>query len=92
MIKLGKVYGNLMVDVKASNEKLIARAKRIVKLATDANDEVIDKILKETENNVKLAILLIETGLSLEEGRILLEENKGYIAKALETFKAGKKA
>lgn len=92
MVKLGKVYGNLMVDVKASNEKLIARAKRIVKLATNAEDEIIDKLLQETEQNVKLTILLIETGLSLEEGRRLLEENKGYIAKALKAFNTAKKA
>jgi N-acetylmuramic acid 6-phosphate etherase len=86
MIKLGKVYGNLMVDVQTSNEKLRVRAKRIVKLATEADDKTIEKKLQETEQNVKLAITLIKTGLSLEEGRKLLSNHNGIIAKALEEF------
>ena len=64
MIKLGKVYGNLMVDLQPSNEKLIVRAKRIVKLATGAAEEVIENVLKQTDNNVKLAISIIKTGHS----------------------------
>lgn len=84
MIKLGKVYSNLMVDVQSTNEKLIARAKRIVKLATDAEELVIEKLLNDTGFNVKLTILMIETGLSKEKAKVLLEKNKGYIAKAME--------
>jgi len=87
MIKLGKVYGNLMVDVQPSNEKLRVRARRIVKLATEANDEIINRILEETTYNVKLSILIIETGLSIIEARKLLEKHKGYIVKALEDVK-----
>jgi N-acetylmuramic acid 6-phosphate etherase len=86
MIKLGKVYGNLMVDVQTSNEKLRVRANRIVKLATQADDETVEKKLQETKQNVKLAIILIKTGLSVEEGRKLLSEHNGIIAKALEEF------
>jgi len=84
MIKLGKVYGNLMVDVQPSNEKLITRAKRIVKLATEAEEEIIARLLEETGYDVKLTILMIETGLSKDEGSRLLDKHKGYIAKALE--------
>jgi N-acetylmuramic acid 6-phosphate etherase len=87
MIKLGKVYGNLMVDVQPSNEKLRVRARRIVKLATEADDEIINMTLEETAYNVKLSILIIETGLSIIEARKLLEKHKGYIAKALEDVK-----
>lgn len=87
MIKLGKVYGNLMVDVQPSNEKLRVRARRIVKLATEADDEIINSTLEETAYNVKLSILSIETGLSIIEARKLLEKHKGYIAKALEDVK-----
>lgn len=83
MIKLGKVYSNLMVDVKATNEKLINRAKRIVKLATDADEKVIEKILKETNYNVKLTILMILTGLNQNKAKELLDRSNGYIAKAL---------
>lgn len=86
MIKLGKVYGNLMVDVQPSNEKLVARARRIVKLATEAEDNLIEKVLDETGYNVKLSILMIKTGLPKEEAKKLLEKNRGYIAKALDEF------
>lgn len=84
MIKLGKVYSNLMVDVRATNEKLIARAKRIVKLATDAEDDLIEETLKLTNYNVKLAILIILTGLDRDAALELLNESGGYIAKALD--------
>lgn len=83
MIKLGKVYGNLMVDVKASNEKLYTRAKRIVMLATDKSEEIVNKYLEETDFDVKLAILMIITGLKIEEARKLLAENEGYVQKAI---------
>ncbi|MPN22521.1 N-acetylmuramic acid 6-phosphate etherase [bioreactor metagenome] len=84
MIKMGKVYGNLMVDVQPSNEKLKIRAKRIVKLATGASDEVIERILEVTKYNVKGTILAIKSGLSIEEAEKLLQKHRGYIAKALE--------
>ncbi|TCO56295.1 hypothetical protein EV203_1356 [Caldanaerobacter subterraneus] len=83
MIKLGKVYSNLMVDVKATNEKLINRAKRIVKLATDAEEKVIEKLLEETNYNVKLTILMILTGLNQNKAKELLDKADGYVAKAL---------
>ncbi|MEG0773038.1 N-acetylmuramic acid 6-phosphate etherase [Clostridium sp.] len=84
MIKLGKVYGNLMVDVQPSNEKLRVRARRIVNLATGAADEMITNILEETGYNVKLSIFMIETGLSLVDAKKLLEMHRGYIVKAIE--------
>lgn len=59
MIKLGKVYSNLMVDVQPTNEKLKVRAKRIVKLATNAEDETIDRLLKAADYNVKKTIEMI---------------------------------
>jgi N-acetylmuramic acid 6-phosphate etherase len=84
MIKLGKVYGNLMVDVKASNEKLYARAIRITIIATGATQEVVEIALKETNQNVKLSILMIKTGLEKEAAVRLLDENNGYVKKAIE--------
>lgn len=90
MVKLGKVYSNLMVDVKASNEKLYARAKRITMLATDASEEECTKILNETNFNVKLSILMIKTGLDREKAKTLLDQNKGYVQKAVEAAKNAK--
>ena len=86
MIKLGKVYGNLMVDVRATNKKLVERAKKIVCEATGVDREVAEKVLKETNYDVKLSILMILTGLDINEAKEKLSQNKGYIAKAMETI------
>jgi len=86
MIKLGKVYSNLMVDVKASNKKLYARAKRITMLATYEKEETVSKILEETNFDVKLSILMLKTGLTKEKAQKLLNENNGYISKAIKAL------
>ena len=83
MIKLGKIYGNLMVDVQTNNEKLIQRAKNIIVEATGVNLEEANKYLQEADSDVKLAILLIKKGVSKDEGIDLLEKNNGYLAKAI---------
>ena len=84
MIKLGKVYGNLMVDVKATNEKLVERAKRIVCEATGVERGQAEKTLKEANFDVKLAIFMILSGLNINDAKEKLSKNKGYIAKAME--------
>lgn len=84
MIKLGKVYGNLMVDVKPTNKKLIDRAKRIISLATGVSKTEASKYLNMANNNVKLAIFMIKTGLDAESSERILKENNGYIQKALD--------
>ena len=86
MIKLGKVYSNLMVDVKATNEKLVARAKRILILATNVDETHAENILNETNFNVKLSILMIKSNLSKEQAEKLLLENSGYIKKAIDNI------
>ena len=83
MIKLGKVYGNLMVDVQTTNEKLVERAKKIVSEATGLNIEESTKILNETNFDVKLAIFMVLSNLDKNEAKAKLDEAKGYIAKAL---------
>ncbi|MGL5084906.1 MAG: N-acetylmuramic acid 6-phosphate etherase [Clostridium sp.] len=83
MIKLGKVYGNLMVDVRSTNEKLVERAKKIVSEATGVDINAASVVLEETKFDVKLAIFMILSGLDINASRIKLDENKGYIAKAL---------
>lgn len=90
MIKLGKVYGNLMVDVKASNEKLVERTKKIVIEATGVSREDAEKVLLETNYNVKLSILMILSGLTKEKASEVLEANKGYIAHALRSINENK--
>ena len=83
MIKLGKVYGNLMVDVQTTNEKLVERAKKIVSEATGLNIEDSTKVLNETNFDVKLAIFMVLSSLDKNEAKAKLDEAKGYIAKAL---------
>ena len=83
MIKLGKVYGNLMIDVKSTNEKLTQRAKLIVCEATGIDIEEATEVLSKTDFDVKLAIFMILSKLNKEQAKIRLDLNKGYIAKAL---------
>ncbi|KON86353.1 N-acetylmuramic acid-6-phosphate etherase [Sporosarcina globispora] len=86
MIKLGKVYGNLMVDVQMTNEKLFKRAENIVKMATGASDEEAQAALKDQKHNTKAAILQILTGLKGEEAAELLKKHKGYLREAIADF------
>ncbi|GAB2022505.1 N-acetylmuramic acid 6-phosphate etherase [Pseudolactococcus yaeyamensis] len=83
MIGIGKVYHNLMVDVKATNEKLIERSKLIIMQATDVNYECAEKIFYESGNNVKLAIVMILTGSSKEESEIKLLAANGFVKNAI---------
>jgi N-acetylmuramic acid 6-phosphate etherase len=86
MIKLGKVYENLMVDVKASNIKLTERAKKIVSQCAGVEEADAKKTLEETDYDVKLAIFMIKAGLSKEDARKELDENNGFIKKALQNY------
>lgn len=83
MIRLGKTYGNLMVDVRASNEKLRARSRRIVALATGASDEEIEQALTATDGEVKNAILALLGGVDGPTAARLLEESDGHLRAAL---------
>ncbi|MGW7540863.1 N-acetylmuramic acid 6-phosphate etherase [Streptomyces sp. NPDC054770] len=85
MIRLGKTYGNLMVDVRASNEKLRARSRRIVALATGASDEEIEAALTATDGEVKHAVLVILAGVDGPTATRLLEESGGHLRAALAT-------
>jgi N-acetylmuramic acid 6-phosphate etherase len=84
MIRIGKTYQNLMVDVRTSNEKLLARAVRIVMQATDCPEQVAEAALERTGNDVKLAILTILTGLDVAEARTAMAGAGGFLRRALE--------
>ena len=83
MIRLGKCYQNLMVDLHPTNMKLIARAARIVMLATGCTAEQAQEALKRTDNDVKLAILMTVTGMPLEEAKLALRRAGGFLRKAI---------
>ncbi|MPM01944.1 N-acetylmuramic acid 6-phosphate etherase [bioreactor metagenome] len=86
MIKLGKVYGNLMVDVRATNAKLVERAKKIVCEATGVDREEAEQFLIETNFDVKLSIFMILSKLNKDEAKNILDNNNGYIAEALKSI------
>ena len=83
MILMGKCYQNLMVDVQASNEKLKARAIRIVMQATDCDKAVAEETLKLADQNAKLAIMMILSGLDRAQAEALLEKHHGKLQLAL---------
>lgn len=83
MIKSGKSYENLMVDVYASNEKLKARAVHIVMQASTCDIETATEALAKAGNNAKLAILLVLTGLPINKAKVLLENNHGFLRSAV---------
>ena len=83
MILMGKCYQNLMVDVQASNEKLKARAIRIVMQATDCDKALAEETLKLADQNAKLAIMMILSGLDRAQAEALLEKHHGKLQLAL---------
>lgn len=83
MVKLGKVYQNLMVDVKATNVKLLDRACRIVVEATGAERERARQALVLADNEVKPAILMLLANIDVAAARERLKQHNGYLREAL---------
>lgn len=83
MIKRGKVYGNLMVDVEATNAKLIERQISIVMQATECNRETAILALKQSQRHCKTAILMILANLNAEQAKQALSKNNGFIRQTL---------
>jgi N-acetylmuramic acid 6-phosphate etherase len=73
MIRLGKTFGNLMVDVNATNEKLRARVRRIVRTATGASPEQVDDALAAADGEAKVAIVSLLAGIDPEQARARLD-------------------
>lgn len=79
MIKIGKVYDNLMVDVRPTNEKLVDRATKIISEISGCDYDRSNKLLKEANNNVKVAIIMAIKDVDYEKASEILEKNKGFI-------------
>ena len=84
MIKIGKVYENLMVDVKVSNHKLKQRAINIVSTITNVSYEKAKETLEQSNNEVKPAIVMIKADVSLEESKNAIQSANGFVRKAIE--------
>ena len=83
MIGIGKVYNNLMVDVRPTNEKLVERSKRIIMQATDCDYQTAEKTFIQAEEDIKLAIVMILTNSEKDEAQEKLVQAKGFIKNTL---------
>ncbi|BCG58224.1 N-acetylmuramic acid 6-phosphate etherase [Paenibacillus sp. URB8-2] len=90
MIRIGKVYRNLMVDLNPSNKKLVHRAKRIIALATEASAAEIEEAYRESEGQVKTAIVMLLAGVSAAEAHRRLSASGGFVHGATTAAKPGR--
>jgi N-acetylmuramic acid 6-phosphate etherase len=84
MIRLGKVYSNLMVNLAPTNQKLVGRSKRIVHLATGRSMDEVEAAMKQSGNDVKAAIVMLKANVNFEEAKERLSRVDGIVSKALE--------
>ena len=84
-ILLGKVYGNLMIDVQPTNEKLVIRAERIIREAVGCGEEEAAVLLQNSGKRVKHAVVMGLLGVSADEADRLLKENSGRIREVLKS-------
>jgi len=83
MIKMGKVYNNLMVDVQAWNAKLVDRAKRLIMEIGGVDQEKAAKLLEMTKGSAKIAIVMAKRSIDYDEAVRLLQENDGFLRKVI---------
>ncbi len=83
MVRLGKVYQNLMVDLKPASQKLIERAKNIIMLLTGLSYEAAADVFEAAGRDVKVAVVMAKRGLGYDEARAALTEADGFLAAAL---------
>jgi N-acetylmuramic acid 6-phosphate etherase len=83
MVRLNKVYGNLMVDLKPTNAKLVLRAVRLTMFATGADEAAARKVLEQCDFHVKVAIVALSKNTTVEQARALLEAARGSVRHAL---------
>jgi N-acetylmuramic acid 6-phosphate etherase len=85
MVRLGKIYDNLMVDVVATNDKLRARALRLVRALCDVNEARARELLERTGGSVKLAVIIDKLGIDVDTAKTLLELNGDSLRAVLES-------
>ena len=83
MVRIGKTYGNLMVDVQTGSEKRRDRAKRIVEIVTGLDDEAADKLLRSARWNVKAAIVMQKAGLKYAQAVSRLRKSHDFVRDAI---------
>lgn len=83
MIKIGKVYNNLMVDVQAWNEKLVDRSKRLIVELGEVDKEKAENLLEKAKGSAKVAIVMAKKNIEYEEAIKLLNDNDGFLQRAI---------
>ena len=83
MVRLNKVYGNLMVDLKPTNAKLVQRAVRLTMFATGADEADARKVLEQCDFHVKVAVVALTINISIDQARELLKASRGNVRQAL---------
>jgi N-acetylmuramic acid 6-phosphate etherase len=83
MIRIGKTYGNLMVDLRATNTKLVARTRRIVAMLTGASEEEAERLVAEADGELKTAVVAKQRNVSPAEARALLAAAGGHLRRAI---------
>jgi len=83
MVRMGKTYGNLMVDLRATSQKLVERSKRVIMTVTGCNYETAERLLKQARGHVKTAIVMQEAGCSYFEAQHRLRKADGFVRKAI---------
>ena len=86
MVRMGKAYENMMVDLQLTNQKLVERAKRIIMLATGCDYERAQEVLEQCGKHVKTAIIVQLGGVTPERARVVLTENDGFVKRALRSL------
>ncbi|MCC9603899.1 N-acetylmuramic acid 6-phosphate etherase [Stieleria sp. JC731] len=84
MVQLGKTYGNLMVDLRASNTKLVARTRRLMSRITGISIGQAQHILEQCDGDLKTAVVCHQCGVSMEQAQRLLRQAKGHLRTAIE--------
>ena len=83
MVRLGKVYENMMVDLQLTNQKLVERSKRIVMMATGVDYDRAEEVLNKSDGHVKSAIVMIKANVPLEEAQRRIEAAGGFVRGAI---------
>jgi N-acetylmuramic acid 6-phosphate etherase len=84
MIRMGKVYENMMIDLQMTNEKLKERAKRVIMTITGVSYEKAERFLAEADGHVKTALVMIKANVGKEEAKRKLQETDGFVRRAIE--------
>jgi N-acetylmuramic acid 6-phosphate etherase len=89
MIRMGKVYNNLMVDLKPVNNKLVRRSKRLIRIATGCTEQAAERAFEQSGRSVKTAIVMVELDVGAGQAETMLEEHGGRIGPAIDDFRKG---